>query len=243
MLIKKVFFVIVVTADTTGADLDESAQSILDTHCSRIWESSAGQTPSRSPGRYSPDRIAANRSLIATGSSSASFNMGSTSATKSFHHSKRGRDKDMNVSLPAGTSGGYQYDLPSHKQRSNSSIHYHHFDTAPSGAAVEQHVRRPPPIPPHRLGSLGHSATSSSSHHRDDTGRGRSRKQPKKPADTSFADPIVGADHSHRYVVLHISEKLETIYILLFIHGELPISMKVFFNISEEIFPWYYINS
>ncbi|CAH1794458.1 unnamed protein product, partial [Owenia fusiformis] len=39
--------------ETVGG-ADESAQSILEDHCSRVWESSAGQTPSRSPGRHSP---------------------------------------------------------------------------------------------------------------------------------------------------------------------------------------------
>ncbi len=34
---------------------DENAQSILEEHCSRIWDNSSSQTPSRSPGR-SPDR-------------------------------------------------------------------------------------------------------------------------------------------------------------------------------------------
>jgi len=37
---------------------EENADSILDEHCSRIWERSAGQTPSRSPGRSrSPERF------------------------------------------------------------------------------------------------------------------------------------------------------------------------------------------
>lgn len=39
----------------TSAVLDEdNPDSILEEHCSRIWESSVGQTPSRSPGRHSP---------------------------------------------------------------------------------------------------------------------------------------------------------------------------------------------
>ena len=37
---------------------EDNAQSILEEHCSRIWDSSAGQTPSRSPGRHSPERAA-----------------------------------------------------------------------------------------------------------------------------------------------------------------------------------------
>ncbi|XP_078319684.1 axin-1-like isoform X2 [Crassostrea virginica] len=42
----------------TSAVIDEdNPDSILEEHCSRIWESSVGQTPSRSPGRHSPPTV------------------------------------------------------------------------------------------------------------------------------------------------------------------------------------------
>ena len=38
------------------SDPEDNAQSILEDHMSRIWDSSAGPTPSRSPGLRTPDR-------------------------------------------------------------------------------------------------------------------------------------------------------------------------------------------
>ncbi|WAQ96321.1 AXIN1-like protein [Mya arenaria] len=96
---------------------EENADSILEEHCSRIWESSAGQTPSRSPGRSrSPDRFR-KPAVPPTGTSS----MPGTLHVKTSQSKKR-TNSTMSHSLASFDSGMGD---DAHKQ-CVSHKHYHH---------------------------------------------------------------------------------------------------------------------
>ena len=195
------------TADTTTASLDpdDSAQSILDAHVSTVWDSSTGQTPSRSPGRHSPDRIAPahvdkSRSCLAnTSNLSGPFN---TSSSSKYHHSsKRNRDKDTSLSNTSATV--YTVDPPEKiQQYYKQHAQYHHYrgsssaeptsadylhTTGNSGRRGIHHPSSsevPPPVPL-RGSTLGH--------HWDDrefpssSARGRTREQRRSSAATKKA--------------------------------------------------------
>lgn len=97
---------------------EENADSILEEHCSRIWESSAQQTPSRSPGRHSPrskspDR--SRRSLSQPGSSS----LPGTLQTKHLH--KKRSDIYSLSSVDSGVEDVNKHSVETHKH-----IHHHH---------------------------------------------------------------------------------------------------------------------
>ena len=149
------------TADTTSAsaDPDDSAQSILDAHVSTVWDSSTGQTPSRSPGRHSPDRIIApayvdkSRSYLAN---TSSFNSNSSSK---HHHSKRTRDKDASNIVGYGSvdppEALQQYYSKQHAQ--SQPFHHHRGSSADAASEIPHTTRRgfhhtsssdvPPPLP------------------------------------------------------------------------------------------------
>ena len=83
---------------TAMAEQDEdNAQSILEEHVSRVWDNSAGQTPSRSPGR-SPDRRRAAAQIMSAASS--------------------------NISGPSLLSRSLPHHPPSHKSRKDKDLHF-----------------------------------------------------------------------------------------------------------------------
>ena len=113
---------------------EDNAQSILEEHCSRIWESSAGQTPSRSPGRHSPERRDRDRSISGRRPiAGPSPNVSGIVFSKPHH--KRTKDKDSShlmstLSFDSGMgedkSGVYAHDENHHKH----VHHYHHHHHA-----------------------------------------------------------------------------------------------------------------
>lgn len=94
------------TSAMVDLDGDDNAQSILEEHCSRVWDSSNGQTPSRSPGRHSPDRSfryphPPGPSPNVSGTSL--LHQSHLSMPKSYsHHRRKATDKD----ITGGGAGG-----------------------------------------------------------------------------------------------------------------------------------------
>lgn len=74
------------------AKKDEDPQGILDDHMIRIWDNSSGQTPSRSPGRHSPDRNLLSKSHFVGPSPNVSTthypSFIAAPGNKSVHHSE-----------------------------------------------------------------------------------------------------------------------------------------------------------
>ena len=183
------------TADTTTAsvDPDDSAQSILDAHVSHVWDSSTGQTPSRSPGRHSPDRIAAvapsiqayvdkSRSYLANTSnmSGSSFNTSSSSNKLHHHSSKRSRDKDMNSSMLSNTSATYYTVDPPEALQIHYNKQHGQVNVSGSGGSQYHHYR-------------GSSADSAG-----DLPHG-SRRGMHHPGDVPPPLPLRGAPHGHHW--------------------------------------------
>jgi hypothetical protein len=83
---------------------DEDPQGILDNHFNRIFDST-GQTPSRSPGRHSPDRNILSKPL---------YNSFISQANKSLHH---------NESLLDNSLGGNSSKLHHRKKDKDSSLY------------------------------------------------------------------------------------------------------------------------
>lgn len=102
---------------------EENADSILEEHCSRIWERSAGQTPSRSPGRHSPrskspDRF---RKTLSQGQPhSGTASMPTTLHTKQLHK-KRAEFYSM-----SSFDSGMGEDLNKCSVETHKHIHHHH---------------------------------------------------------------------------------------------------------------------
>ena len=120
-------------ATVMGPEDEDNAQSILEEHCSRIWDGSNDQTPSRSPpgGRHSPKSWSPDRS----GSYSRRPPGGpgptpNTSGISLFsgargHHKDRRRDKD-NVSVGSHFLSNKSFDSGMGEDR--SGLHHHHGD-------------------------------------------------------------------------------------------------------------------
>ncbi|KAK3610677.1 hypothetical protein CHS0354_028064 [Potamilus streckersoni] len=102
---------------------EENADSILDEHCSRIWERSAQDTPSRSPGRHSPSRSKSpDRTLRKDPQGrplSGPASVPGTLHTKSLHSKKR-PDYYSTLSFDSGM-GEDKNAFETHKH-----IHHHH---------------------------------------------------------------------------------------------------------------------
>ena len=103
---------------------DENADSILEEHCSRVWERSAQQTPSRSPGRHSPPRSKSperNRKVLSqTQPHSGASSMPGTLHMKPLHSKKRTEFYSMS-SFDSGVGEDNKCALEHHKH-----IHHHH---------------------------------------------------------------------------------------------------------------------
>ncbi|XP_071128521.1 axin-1-like isoform X6 [Mytilus edulis] len=107
---------------------EENADSILEEHCSRIWESSAQQTPSLSPGRHSPpntkpkspDRNKKMQSL--------------PSASRTLHHKKR---PDYHSSFDSGM--GDEKAIETHRHIHH---HHHHHHTKESRCKIESDAQK-----------------------------------------------------------------------------------------------------
>ena len=142
---------------TAMDDREENAQSILEDHVSRIWDSSTGQTPSRSPGRHSPQHgFLRLPSFIAGPSPNVSANLSyvapvpPTLPPKSYHHKRK--EKDLNTSnhfmsalsfnssvgdvvdrsasgVAAGSSAA-DTSLDSHSRHVHHYHHHHHVNRA-----------------------------------------------------------------------------------------------------------------
>lgn len=97
---------------------EENADSILEEHCSRIWERSAQQTPSRSPGHHSPDRFRKSSSQSQTHSGTSS--MPGTLHTKLLHK-KRSEFYSM-----SSFDSGMSEDLNKCSVETHKHIHHHH---------------------------------------------------------------------------------------------------------------------
>lgn len=105
---------------------EENADSILEEHCSRIWERSAGQTPSRSPGRHSPrskspDRF--HKPLSQNQPHSGASSMPGTlhSTAKPLHNKKRTEFYSM-----SSFDSGMGEDLNKCSVETHKHIHHHH---------------------------------------------------------------------------------------------------------------------
>jgi len=110
---------------------DLNAQSILDEHCSQVWDSSAGQSPGRaSPKSYSPDR-SANRSRLMVGPSP---NV-SAASYKGHHHKRKDKDAHYSMSMLSFDSGMGEEKTSVHcdPESSRHIHHYYHFHHMPKG--------------------------------------------------------------------------------------------------------------
>lgn len=100
---------------------EENADSILEEHCSRIWERSAGQTPSRSPHLQSPERH--RKALSQTQPHSGASSMPGTlhSTSKMLHNKKRTEFYSM-----SSFDSGMSEDLNKCSVETHKHIHHHH---------------------------------------------------------------------------------------------------------------------
>lgn len=134
---------------------DEDPQGILDEHFNRIWDSSSGQTPSRSPGRHSPDRNLLSKSTMHYPSfslpgnksvhlSDSSFNVTAKShhldssglgssvgapVSKTHHRTKKDKqatDAGMSLSFDANVTDSFYEDPHFSTNKHSVQIHHHH---------------------------------------------------------------------------------------------------------------------
>ncbi|KAK7111768.1 axin-1-like [Littorina saxatilis] len=115
---------------------EESAESILDQHCSRIW-SSSHHTPSRSPGRHSPhakspDRInttlrtpkakqVQHSATVAAEAAAAATAVGNVSFPRSHHRNKKDASLSKSFDSGMGEEKGLLMRGETHRH-----IHHHH---------------------------------------------------------------------------------------------------------------------
>nr|AKJ32472.1 axin [Pinctada fucata] len=117
----------------TSTVIEDDPDSILEEHCSRIWESSAGQTPSRSPGRHSPtnlkpkspDRTFGRKSLSQTQPLPSLPNTLPSQYSKMSHHKKR---PDFYSSFDSGMGE----DKPAVETHKHIHHHHHHHHSKPN---------------------------------------------------------------------------------------------------------------
>ena len=110
---------------------EESAQSILEEHCSRIWDNSAGQTPNRhSPRSRSPDR--AHRRMPTS-------LPGTLMHVK--HHKRKEKDHMSTFSYDSGVgddkSGVYYHEVDSRYKHVHHIHHHHHVSKDRSKQQLE----------------------------------------------------------------------------------------------------------
>ena len=121
----------------------DEAQSILEAHVSRIWDSSNGQTPSRSPGRHSPKSMSPDRSFRGSRSFAAHPTPNTSASGNALTYPSlpgkgsrrnKGKDKDnmfmFSSSVDSGMCveerTGYPLDSYTHKHVHHYHHHHHH---------------------------------------------------------------------------------------------------------------------
>lgn len=107
---------------------EDNAQSILEEHCSRIWDNSSHHTPSRSPGRHSPKSKSPDRTLRKI-PASANTTFPGTLTSKS-----RKAKKETCISMLSSDSG------VGDEKRVHTIHHHHHHHHGTQGhgrAALE----------------------------------------------------------------------------------------------------------
>lgn len=106
-------------------DEHENANSILEEHCSRVWERSAQQTPSRSPGRHSPPPRSKSPEITRKVLSQTQPHSGASSMPGTLHmkplHSKKRTEFVSMSSFDSGVGEDKNCALETHKH-----IHHHH---------------------------------------------------------------------------------------------------------------------
>ncbi|KAK2148999.1 hypothetical protein LSH36_472g02060 [Paralvinella palmiformis] len=120
-------------------DMEDNAQSILEEHCSRVWDNSNGQTPSRSPGRHSPKSWShdPNNSLRYPYAPGPSPNVSASTLFPAHNKSHlRRKDKDASALMTASSydsgmgtddkSGVYLRDSDMHHKYVYHHHHHHH---------------------------------------------------------------------------------------------------------------------
>lgn len=121
---------------------EENANSILDEHCSRIWERSAQQTPSRSPGRHSPRSKSPDRfrkSLAHSQPHSCTSSMPGTLHVKSSHSKKRA---DFTHSVSSFDSGrGDEISNTCTTVETHKHYHHHHHHHHDKGRSSKSKQR------------------------------------------------------------------------------------------------------
>lgn len=110
----------------SGSGLEEeTAESILDQHCSRIWASSH-HTPSRSPGRQSPHNKSPDRSFARPKTKLGQQSISTTTAVNAsfsrIHRSKK--DFTLSKSFDSGMGDDKTTVVRPEMHR---HIHYHHY--------------------------------------------------------------------------------------------------------------------
>ena len=105
---------------------DENAQSILEEHCSRIWDSSEGQTPGHhSPKSWSPDRSFRPpdfRSQLA----GPSPNVSASSVFNRSHHKRKEKEPHL-TSLQSFDSGMGEDKSGVYKDHNSKYSSHHHY--------------------------------------------------------------------------------------------------------------------
>ncbi|XP_041362836.1 axin-1-like [Gigantopelta aegis] len=116
---------------STSAIEEETAESILDQHCSRIWANSNHHTPSRSPGRHSPQSKSPDRLCRKLQSQTLPV------VASAGGHSRRKRvTKDFVSSLSCDSGVGEdKCEMETHRH-----IHHHHHHHHPSGIRTQQQI-------------------------------------------------------------------------------------------------------
>lgn len=110
---------------------EDNAQSILEEHVSRVWDNSAGQTPSRSPGR-SPDRVGLQRRAGAIQLATPSTNVSNMLSRSLPHHPHKRKDKDLHfstsmLSFDSGVGAEDKSSAVHMDPDSSISRHYHYY--------------------------------------------------------------------------------------------------------------------
>ncbi|CAI9717600.1 Hypothetical predicted protein [Octopus vulgaris] len=104
---------------------DELADSILEEHCSRIWESSAQQTPFRSPGGHSPKPKSperAHRKAMVPGMPSVPV----PALASKVHALYKKKDKDLNSMWSYDSGVGEEKSIGGHHSQETTIYHHHH---------------------------------------------------------------------------------------------------------------------
>ncbi|XP_071107823.1 axin-1-like isoform X1 [Haliotis cracherodii] len=151
---------------STSAVEEETAESILDQHCSRIWANSNHHTPSRSPGRHSPrnkspDRLRLNKTLPAGGVSG--------------HRSRKRENRDFVASCDSGV-GDESCNKETHRHIHHHH-HHHHRELRTSKQQMEYEAQK------YSMACIGSDLLNNGSrsfsefHHREIETRGRSSKK------------------------------------------------------------------